>query len=459
MRIVFVAEQFAPPVFDGSTTVYDTWLRMLARRSDEVFALLFSRNGEPTAETHAELRRLCRDYRILPGTAQQSRLHKAARAAGRFFTKGLFAPGWVEEAGRDPIRREIAEFLDRHRPDVLVMSKLDTVNLLGERNLRRFPGLRILDLHDDFVVREGLERRVLATLTAEHPALANYPLYRMARMRHWLSRYDPVRARRQERRLIGMFDRVLISSMHEHRTYAAELGLGGVCVHAPWPIGGGPSADMAAAPAPEFDAGFIASAGLFNLEALLFLVNDVLPLVRRRRPGFRLLVAGGVAVPYAMLGPTAEGVVLEPSFADVAAVYARIGVALVPLLSGTGVSVKTLEALRFGRPVVATPSGARGLDAEATPGLHLAEGAAAFAARVCDLLDGAAASAPRCVPEAGSDGPARRPDAVAEFYDLFRRVCADAARDGRPAPRGDGAGPPHPGAGRSAAARHLGGAA
>src|SRR4051794_18701338 len=93
MKVVFIAEQFVPPVFNGSTLVYDLWLRML-HQSDEVYAILFSAEGEPTTETHTELRRLCRDYLILPGHAR-SRAVKAGRAAARFVNGSLFAPAWV----------------------------------------------------------------------------------------------------------------------------------------------------------------------------------------------------------------------------------------------------------------------------------------------------------------------------------------------------------------------------
>src|SRR5690349_760830 len=388
MKVVFIAEQFVPPVFNGSTLVYDLWLRML-HQSDEVYAILFSAEGEPTEETHAELRRLCRDYLILPGHAR-SRIVKAGRAAARFFNGSLFAPAWVEEVGRIPVQREISGFLDRHRPDVMVMSKLNPLHLIGQRIVRRFPGVRILDLHDDFVARESIERNVLASLLAEHPALGTYPPYRMTRLRQKLSRLDPVLARRQERRMLGLFDRVLISSDQEFRDYAMDPGLAQACVHAPWPAGGG----LAAMPmgVAAFDAGFIASDAPFNLEALLYFTGTILPLIRRQRPEFRLLVTGGVTVPYALLGPLAEGVVLERFVDDVATFYRRIGTAVVPLLSGTGVSLKTLEALHFGRPVVATTAGTRGLNVDALPGLHLAEDADTFAGRVLDLLDGTAPS-------------------------------------------------------------------
>ena len=428
MKIAFVAEQFVPPVFDGSTMVYDTWLRMLARTSDEVVALLFWREREPTDETHRELRLLCSDYRILPGMAQQSTLQKVARAVGRFFTHGLFAPRWLEEAGRGATQREIHEFLSLHRPDVLVVSKISVVHLLGEKILRDFPGLRILDLHDDFIARETQVRDTLDRLLARYPVLNNFPSYRKTQLRNRLSRHDPVRARRQERRLLGLFDRIMISSSEEHRRYAGELGLGRACVLAPWPIGGGAIAATPPDTVPEFHAGFVASGGELNLEGLLFLVDEVVPLIRRRHLGFRLLVAGYITEPYAMLGRPEDGVVLEGAFRDVADVYGRIRIAVVPLLSGTGVSVKTLEALRFGRPVVATPIGARGLDADATAGLHVTDGAAAMAERISALLEAGDAHGDT-LPGTGMSGAAQQRDLMREYHDLFGRVCADAASD------------------------------
>jgi glycosyltransferase involved in cell wall biosynthesis len=413
MKVVFIAEQFVPPVFNGSTLVYDLWLRMLHRYED-AYAIFFTGEGEPTAETHAELRRLCRDYLVLPGHAR-SLLIKSGRALARYINGSLFAPAQVEEFSRGPVHREISRFLARHKPDVLVLSKLNSLNLVGERIVREFPGPCILDLHDDFVSREDLERTRLAALLEQHPALADYPAYRMTRMRQKMSRFDLARARRQERRLLGLFDRILISSDEEFQAYAADPQIGGACVHAPWPLDGGGLPHRRVAE-PEFDAGFIASDAPFNLEALLFFTREILPLVRQHRPDFRLLVTGGVTIPFSRLGMADDGIVLERSVKEVATFYERIAIGVVPLLTGTGISLKTLEALRFGRPVVAMPAGARGLKRQDYPQLHLTENAQGFARCVIHLLE-----------KGNSPAPAfnRRNDPVEGYYKLFLRSCEE----------------------------------
>ena len=70
---------------------------------------------------------------------------------------------------------------------------------------------------------------------------------------------------------------------------------------------------------------------------------------------------------------------MEPRVENVGSFYARIGASIVPLLSGTGVSVKTLEAIAHGKPVVATSAGARGLRRELYPDVLVADDPALFA--------------------------------------------------------------------------------
>jgi glycosyltransferase involved in cell wall biosynthesis len=64
---------------------------------------------------------------------------------------------------------------------------------------------------------------------------------------------------------------------------------------------------------------------------------------------------------------------------DVADFYARVAVVVVPLLSGTGVSIKTLEAIEYRKPVVASRVGVRGLPLHLPPSVVVAEQPAEFA--------------------------------------------------------------------------------
>jgi glycosyltransferase involved in cell wall biosynthesis len=127
-----------------------------------------------------------------------------------------------------------------------------------------------------------------------------------------------------------------------------------------------------------------------NAEGAAWFVHEVLPSIVNRVPAARLAIVGSNPSPavVALCGPHVS------LFANVTEIelldwYERAKVAVVPLLAGAGVKLKTVEALWHGVPAVLTPTGAQGLPGvdrvlpvETEPG--------PFAAAVCDLLtDGA----------------------------------------------------------------------
>jgi glycosyltransferase involved in cell wall biosynthesis len=117
------------------------------------------------------------------------------------------------------------------------------------------------------------------------------------------------------------------------------------------------------APAPLADpiAGFIGTAAWPpTAAAATRLVRDVWPLVRRAAPEARLRVAGrGMD---ALVGGT-EGVEVFGTVPSAAAFFAGVSLLLFPLSRGSGMKVKTLEALASGVPVVTTAFGAEGVQA------------------------------------------------------------------------------------------------
>ena len=99
-----------------------------------------------------------------------------------------------------------------------------------------------------------------------------------------------------------------------------------------------------------------------NVDAATWFVQEVLPLVRARRPDARVVLAGSNPTPKVrgLAGPQLE-VTGFLSDADLAARYASARVAVVPLRFGAGVKLKVVEALQEGLPLVTTPVGVQGL--------------------------------------------------------------------------------------------------
>jgi len=123
-----------------------------------------------------------------------------------------------------------------------------------------------------------------------------------------------------------------------------------------------------------------------NAQAAVWFVREVLPIVLQQAPQARMAIVGSnpAACVIALGG---ANVSLFPNVSDdeLQAWYRKARVAVIPLLAGAGVKMKTVEALWHGLPAVMTPVGAQGLpDIEDVAAVET--DAAAFGAAVVALL-------------------------------------------------------------------------
>lgn len=96
-----------------------------------------------------------------------------------------------------------------------------------------------------------------------------------------------------------------------------------------------------------------------NVHGVGWFMDEVLPLVRRQVSDAELWLVGGIGDRINRPGPGVRvfGFVESPE-----ALYRRAAVVINPQRFGTGLSIKSVDALRRGRPLVTTASGARGLE-------------------------------------------------------------------------------------------------
>ena len=123
-----------------------------------------------------------------------------------------------------------------------------------------------------------------------------------------------------------------------------------------------------------------------NVEALQWFVHRVLPRIRAAEPRARLILIGSEPPPRHSL-PEAEAIELVGFVEDVREPLRRYSVFVCPILSGSGVRVKLLEAFAAGIPVVSTRIGAEGLAREDGDVCALADDPEGFAERVLRLLE------------------------------------------------------------------------
>jgi glycosyltransferase involved in cell wall biosynthesis len=126
-----------------------------------------------------------------------------------------------------------------------------------------------------------------------------------------------------------------------------------------------------------------------NVDAVAVLAREVLPLLRRRFPGLRLLVVGRCPTPTVRALAALPGVTVTGAVPEVRPYYERAWLFVAPLQIAPGVQTKVMEAMAAGIPVVTSSAVARGLrDGGVVPGedLLVADGPAAIADAVARLL-------------------------------------------------------------------------
>ena len=124
-----------------------------------------------------------------------------------------------------------------------------------------------------------------------------------------------------------------------------------------------------------------------TVTALMWFVDQVLPLIRARVPAARLTIAGSNPPPdvEALVGD-AVSVRANVSDGELRELYRTARVAAVPLRYGAGVKLKVVEALREGLPLVTTSIGAQGTTGLGRSRRRSAMSRQAFADAVCRLL-------------------------------------------------------------------------
>jgi glycosyltransferase involved in cell wall biosynthesis len=122
-----------------------------------------------------------------------------------------------------------------------------------------------------------------------------------------------------------------------------------------------------------------------NIDGVNFLVDEVLPLVRKNRPDVRLTVVGrGSDADVKTL--QRRGVDATGEVPDVRPYLQRAEVVVVPIRMGSGTRLKVVEGLAMGKPVVSTTLGCEGVSVHDGEHLLIGDTAAAFAMQIEHLF-------------------------------------------------------------------------
>lgn len=159
-----------------------------------------------------------------------------------------------------------------------------------------------------------------------------------------------------------------------------------------------------------------------NRIAMDWFVNEVMPLVLARQPRARLVIAGSDPPPAHAYSDFSGALEMLGFVDDVREPLGKYAAFICPILSGSGVRVKLLEAFAAGIPVVSTRVGAEGLGRKDGEFCRLADDPEGFADRVVALFEN---------PQAAAEMAARARAEVEANWDMavITRKLVDGYRD------------------------------
>ncbi len=272
-----------------------------------------------------------------------------------------------------------------------------------------------------WTARPDVAGPVLDLIRAETRAPVLYythDLHHLRERRRWELEGDPhalaesKRLKRIETRIFAEADRVMAPSEEEAAAIRADVPAAQVHAIPPYIL---PVAPLAR-PGPDSAREALIFVGgynhLPNVDAAVWLVQEVMPLVWAALPDVRLLLVGN-APPPAVENLASRRVSVTGFVSDVAPLYAQSRLSVNPLRYGAGVKGKIVASLQEGVPVVTTAVGNEGLNLTHGAEAWVAETAAGLAAGIIALYRDAA----RCAAMAAAG------QAV-----LRRRFSEDAAR-------------------------------
>jgi glycosyltransferase involved in cell wall biosynthesis len=122
-----------------------------------------------------------------------------------------------------------------------------------------------------------------------------------------------------------------------------------------------------------------------NIEAVDWLVTHVWNTIVKQQPEATLILAGK-GMPERIKKLNSKHIIIIDDVIDAVAFYNTYDIMLVPLWSGSGLRIKLVEGLAYGKAIITTSIGAEGIDYEKNKHLLIADTSEEFASAILSLI-------------------------------------------------------------------------
>jgi polysaccharide biosynthesis protein PslH len=341
----------------------DGLMRGLAAAGHEVSILSFTSTDQWTQESADATRLFCKKVTTLSDLDARSLPEKRRLQMRSLLSLNSYEHLQVKR--RADFQRQVDQHLAAENYDVV---QVEFANMAAYRYARR--GKKPTLVLDEHNIEYDLQRRTAGSAEGKFRKVYNSLNWR--------------KLGREEKAAWRRFDGVVLTSARDAQllTEVSPTTLSAVV-----PNGVNVEQFQPAPVAPESDQLLFFGANNYfpNHDALLYFIDEILPLVIQRRPNVKLSIVGPGAQP-AVLARQSRHVEIVGFVDDVMPHLDRASVVVVPLRIGGGTRLKIVEAMAKSKAIVSTRIGAEGIDVTHDRNVLLADSPAAFAEQVVRAL-------------------------------------------------------------------------
>jgi glycosyltransferase involved in cell wall biosynthesis len=285
------------------------------------------------------------------------------------------------------IKKNIYDILDKEKPDYIISDFVRTTEYLKE-----YPGFKIADLQDLLSLRYKRQMQLnLATFNPYGAYLFRFPKFiqgilQAKIIKRLVLENETNLLEKYEKSVGEHYDRVMFVAQQEGELFNQRMSANKSLVV---PLGVDVdyfSEKMNVEKEKNSIAFFGALSVAHNENGIIHFINDILPLIRKKKPNVKLYIIGG-GVTEKIKAAANDGVFITGRVDDIRVAVKRCTVFVCPLLFGSGIKTKNLEAMAMGMPVVTTTIGAENIPAVVGRDWLVEDDDQKFAGAVLSLLD------------------------------------------------------------------------
>ncbi len=353
MKLLLITSRFPYPLEKGDKLRVYHQLRILSEKHDIVLVAL---SDHPVQDVHyREIEQYCQRIYLF-------RLHTPGIIWAICKALFQFVPFQVAYFFRSSIQKRIFHIIQEEKPDHIYCQLIRMAKYLTQHSPPK-----TLDYMDAFST--GMLRR--ANLEKG--------------LKRWFFLIEAARVKRYEKKIYPFFDHhVIISQTDGKELQSSEIPSLTI-------IPNGVDTQFFRAEDPQVkelhEVFFVGNMQYFpNIQAVLYLVERIMPIVWKERPHIKVLIAGANPEPEVVALNRMENVQVTGWMDDIRAAYQSGAIFVAPLFSGSGQQNKILEAMAMEKLVITTSLVNEGIKAKPEYHLHIANDPASFASCILQVL-------------------------------------------------------------------------